>query len=96
MFNPFPPRLAKSGPFVTVFYSVKCQTILLIKGEPLDGKGLIFLEFYSHIHVAKVKQKKTLVSLNVKIFLINILLKRSYIVCRSKLLILMIYFLLIT
>ena len=54
MFNPFPPRLAKTAPFVTVFYSVKCQTILLIKGELLGGKGLIFLEFSSHIHVATV------------------------------------------
>ena len=43
-FNPFPPRPAKTRPFVILLqYSVclKRQTILLVKGKPLGGKGLI-------------------------------------------------------
>ena len=40
--NPFPPRPAKTGPFIILL--CQCQTILLIKGEPLGGKGLRLLK----------------------------------------------------
>ena len=45
LINPLSPRLAKTVHFVILLCLTKHQTILLVKGEPLGGKGLIiFLE----------------------------------------------------
>ena len=47
--SPFPPR-----PDTLLFYSVERQMILLVKGEPLGGKGLGKLNKCSHCNSLKV------------------------------------------
>ena len=49
------PRPAKPSPLL--FYSVSCQTILLINGEPLGGKGLIYIMYFLKL-VSKVISRK--------------------------------------